>query len=193
MDWGEVMLSQNEAIETVIFQALAHPTRRTIIRIMQSRAQGISYTELITELCLSTGKLNYHLDQLKGILEKNSCGYYVLTSFGKKAVEHLNLIGQRTSSEDEKYVRIAALSQRGSLQPILKAFLVIGIVMMAVAIGIWGYLGYIAVTEGAPVVVYVLLPILFAVGASILGVLLYALVKTPLWLKRFEQRFFSEP
>ena len=66
------MLNENEQIEDVTFQALAHQTRRTIIRIIQSRNQGVSYTELITDLGLSTGKLNYHLDQLKGLIEKNS-------------------------------------------------------------------------------------------------------------------------
>jgi predicted transcriptional regulator len=186
------MLTKSEQIENVTFQALAHQTRRTIIRIVQSRKQGISYTELITELGLSTGKLNYHLEQLKGLIEKNSSNYYVLTSFGEKAVEHLNLIQQRTSTDDEKYVRIAALSQKGSLQPIVKAILIINIAMMSVFIGLWGYIGYIAIAEGAPAIVYVLLPILVAIGASILGMLIYALVKTPPWLKRFEQRFFGE-
>ena len=186
------MLSQNEQIENVTFQALAHPTRRTIIRIVQSRNQGVSYTELITELGLSTGKLNYHLEQLKGVLEKNSNHYYVLTPFGKKAVEHLNLIEQRTSSEDEKYVKIAALSQKASLQPIVKAFLAIGIVMSVVIISVWAFLAYIAIVEGAPVIVYILLPVLIAVGFALLGSLICALVRTPLWVKRFEQRYFGE-
>ena len=186
------MLTQNVQIENVTFQALAHPTRRTIIRIVRSRSQGVSYTELITELGLSAGKLNYHLEQLKGVLEKNSNNLYVLTPFGQKAVEHLNLIEQRMSSDDEKYVKIAALSQKASLQPIVKAFLIINMVLMVVFISLWGYIGYIAIMEGAPVIVYVLLPVLIAVGFSILGVLAYALVKTPTWLKRFEQRFFGE-
>jgi predicted transcriptional regulator len=101
------MMNQNEQIENVTFQSLAHPTRRTIIRTVQSRNQGITYTELITELGMSTGKLNYHLEQLKGLIEKNSNQRYVLTPFGKKAIEHLNLIEQKTSPEDEKYIKIA--------------------------------------------------------------------------------------
>ncbi len=96
------MINQNEQIENVTFQALAYPTRRTIIRIVQSRNQGISYTELITELGMSTGKLNYHIEQLKGLIEKNSSQHYVLTPFGKKANEHLNLINQKISPDDEK-------------------------------------------------------------------------------------------
>jgi hypothetical protein len=159
---------------------------------VQSRNQSISYTELITELGMSTGKLNYHLEQLKGLIEKNSNQHYVLTPFGKKAVEHLNMIEQKISSEDEKYVKIAVLSQKTSLQPIVKAFLTISIVLSAVLTTIWGYLAYIFITEGAPVIVYILLPVLIAVGFGLLGSLVYALVRAPLWVKRFEQRFFGE-
>jgi DNA-binding transcriptional ArsR family regulator len=186
------MMNQNEQIENVTFQALAHPTRRTIIRLIRSRNQGISYTDLIVELGMSTGKLNYHLDQLKGLIEKNSSQHYVLTSFGKKATEHLNLIEQKISSEDEKYIEIAALSQKTSLQPIVKAFLILGIVISAVLIAMWGYLAYIIASEGGPIIVYFLLPVLIAVGFSLIGTLTYALAKAPSWVKRFEQRFFSE-
>jgi predicted transcriptional regulator len=184
--------NQKEEIENVTFQALSHQTRRTIIRIIQTRNQGVSYTELITELGLSTGKLNYHLDQLKGLIEKNSNHYYVLTPFGEKAVEHLNLIEQKISSEDEKYVKIAYLSQKVSLQPVVKAFLTIGIVAVAFLIFFWGYIGYIAITESAPTVIYVVLPLLMAFGFSVLGILVYALLRTPPWIKRLEQKYFGE-
>jgi predicted transcriptional regulator len=186
------MLDQNEQFENVTFQALAHQTRRTIIRIAQSRSQGVTYTELITDLGLSTGRLNYHLEQLKGVLEKNNNHFYVLTPFGKKVVEHLNLIEQRTSSEDQKYVAIASISQKKSLQPIVKAFLTIGIVMTAIIILIWGFIVYMAIVEGAPVIIYILLPVLVVVGIGLLGTLLYTLVRTPMWIKRFEQRYFGE-
>lgn len=186
------MINPNEQIESVTFQALAHPTRRTIIRIVQSKNQGISYTELITELGMSTGKLNYHLEQLKGLIEKNSNQHYVLTPFGKKTIQHLNLIEQKISPEDEKYIKIAVLSQKTSLQPIVKAFLTISIALSAVLTAIWGYLAYIVISEGGPAIVYVLLPVLIAVGFSLLGTLVYALIKAPSWVKRLEQRFFGE-
>ena len=186
------MLNQNEQIENVTFQALAHPIRRTIIRLVQSRNQGMSYTELITELGMSTGKLNYHLEQLKGLIEKNSNQRYVLTPFGKKAIEHLNLIEQKISPEDEKYVKIAALSQKTSFQPIVKAFLTISIVLSAVLTAVWVFLSYVFLTEGAPIIVFILMPVLIAIGFGLLGTLIYALVRAPLWVKRFEQRFFGE-
>jgi predicted transcriptional regulator len=186
------MMNQNEQIENVTFQALAHQTRRTIIRIVQSRNQGISYTELITELGMSTGKLNYHIEQLKGLIEKNNKQQYVLTPFGKKAIEHLNLIDQRISPDDEKYVKIAVLSQKMTLQPIVKALLTISIVLSAVLTAVWVYLFYIIIIEGAPIIIYGIMPVLIAVGFALIGILVYALVKTPVWIKRFEQRFFGE-
>jgi predicted transcriptional regulator len=186
------MMNKTEQIENVTFQALAHSTRRTIIRLIHARNQGISYTELITELRMSTGKLNYHLEQLKGLIEKNSNQHYVLTPFGKKAIEHLNLIEQETSSEDEKYVKIAVLSQKTSLQPIVKTFLTISISLSAVLIAIWVFLFYVFLNEGAPLVVYVLMPVLIVVGFGLFGTLVYALVKSPSWVKRFEQRSFGE-
>ncbi|MCW3996577.1 MAG: hypothetical protein NWE98_10590 [Candidatus Bathyarchaeota archaeon] len=126
-------------------------------------------------------------------MEKSSNNCYVLTSFGKKAVEQLDLVAARTSSEDEKYVKIASLSQKASLQPIVRVFLAIGVAMSAVVLSVWAFLAYIAITEGAPVIVYVLLPLLLAVGFVLLGSLIYALVRTPLWIKRFEHRLFGEP
>jgi DNA-binding transcriptional ArsR family regulator len=79
------MINPNEQIESVTFQALAHPTSRTIIRIVQSKNQGISYTELITELGMSTGKLNYHLEQLKGLIEKKQQSTLRFNAFRQKS------------------------------------------------------------------------------------------------------------
>jgi len=142
---------------------------------------------------MSTGKLNYHLEQLKGLIEKNSNQKYALTSFSKKAIEHLNLIEQKTSPEDEKYVKIAAFSQKTSIQPILKAFLTISIALSAVLTAVWVFLAYVFLTEGgAPLLVFILMPVLIAVGFGLLSTLTYTLVKVPSWIKRFEQRFFGE-
>jgi hypothetical protein len=115
-----------------------------------------------------------------------------LTPFGKKALEHLDLIDQKISSEDEKYVKIAFLSQKTSLQPIAKAFLTISILLSAILTAIWVFLAYVFITEGAPTIVYFLMPVLIAVGFVLIGAFVYALAKTPVWVKRFEKRFFGE-
>jgi len=142
------------------------------------------------ELGLSTGKLNYHIDQLGGLIGKNDEHSYILTSFGKKALNQLNLITQDLSPEDEKYVRIAEASQKSSLQPALKSFLTVNIIASLTIVMVLIYVAYMAITEGAPIIVYVLLPILIAIGLGLTASFILALKKTPEWIKRFERRFF---
>jgi hypothetical protein len=124
-------------------------------------------------------------------MEKNANHYYVLTPFGKKVVEHLNLVEQITSSDDEKYVKAASSVQNASLQPIMKAFLSIGIAAMTFLLFFWGYIGYVATIEGAPLIIYVILPVLLGFGLCVLGLLIYTLAKAPLWIRRLERKYFG--
>ena len=165
--------------------------RRTILKIIAYRPEGVSYTDVITELGLSTGKLNYHLEQLGGLAGKNEKRYYVLTSLGKKALKQLNMIREEMSSEDEKYVRIAEASQKSSLQPALRLFLLVGIAFSLVFLVGWIFLAYIAITEGAPIIVYILLPVLIAIGVGLLGSLVLALKKAPDWVRRLERKLLG--
>jgi len=185
------MFEAEEKVENVVFQALAHPMRRTILKIVGSRPEGVSYSELLTELSLSTGKLNYHLEQLKGLTERNNEHRYVLSSFGRKALNQLSLMKQEAGPEDEKYVRMAESAQKSSLQPALRSFLLVGIGFASLILVIWIFMAYIAITEGAPVIVYVLLPFLIAIGIGFLVSLIVALKKTPDWIRRFERRFLG--
>jgi predicted transcriptional regulator len=185
------MFNHTEEIEAVMFQALAHPMRRTIFRILDTNTKGPLYTELITELGLSTGKLNYHLEQLKGLIEKNDERRYVLTPFGRKALNQLALLRREISQEDGKYVKIAETAQKTTLEPTAKALLLIGIALSMVLVSVWGYLAYIVLAEGAPTIVYLLLPVLIALGIALIATLIRALQKTPAWLRRFERRFLE--
>src|SRR4030042_3300138 len=99
------MVTLSNEAEEVLFQALAHFMRRTIIKIIGSDPKGLLYTELIMELRLSTGKLNYHLEQLKGLIEKNENRRYVLSPLGKKALNQLKIMENEFTEEDEKYLR----------------------------------------------------------------------------------------
>ena len=184
------MPSLDEQIESVIFQALAHEVRRSILKMICS-CGNVSYTELTVELGLSTGKLNYHLEQLEGLIEKNPDRRYVLTPFGKKALNQLNLIKTERSADDEKYVRTAERAQRTGIQPVIRAFLMVGIAFSSLILLVWGYITFIALTEGAPIIVYILMPILLTVGLILLGSLICALRRTPNWIKRFERKFLG--
>lgn len=180
-----------DQIENIVFQVLAHQVRRTILKVIGFRPQGVSYSELIAELNISTGKLNYHLEQLEGMITKNDERRYVLTPFGKKALNQLDLLKTEVSAEDEKYVKIAEASQTSSMQPVLRWILLAGIAFSVMVIIIWFYIAYVAITEGAPIIVYVLLPIFIVTGFGLLGSLLLALKKTPNWIKRLERRLLG--
>jgi len=186
------MTKINDEIETVVFQALSHPMRRTIITILDGNTKGLLYTELITELNLSTGKMNYHIQQLEGLIEKNVEQRYVLTSLGKKALNQLRQLKIEVTDEDAKYLKIAEKSQRTSLEPTLKSFIIIGIVASLTVTFVLASLAYIALTEsGTPIIVYVLLPLLIAIDVAVIVTLIRALRNTPVWLRRLERKFLE--
>ena len=184
------MKDLNSQVENAVFQALAHPMRRTILKIVSS-TNGVTYSELITELQLPTGKLNYHLEQLEGLIEKKQDRRYILTPLGRKALNQLNLIKQETSTADEKYVQTAEIAQKTSLRPAVRSFLLIGIAFSFLIVFIWSYIAFVALTEGAPVIVYILLPVLMAMGIGLIVSLIYALMKSPEWVRRLERRFLG--
>src|SRR5690554_6038221 len=100
------MQTSREQVEDVLFQALAHPMRRDILSVIAANREGVTYTELINEMGLSTGKLNYHIEQLCGLITKNDAHRYVLTPFGEKALNHLMIAKRDASPSDENYVKI---------------------------------------------------------------------------------------
>ncbi len=182
-----------EEIEEIVFQALAHPMRRSLLKILRSDPNGVSYTELVGELGLSTGKLNYHIEQLGGLIEKNSDRKYILTSLGRKAVNQMSLIEQGIEKEDEKYLHIAEKAKKTSLEPTLKSFLLIGIAGAIMIFVVLATLVYVAVSEAnTPVLVFVLLPVFTALDVIIIVALIRAFRKAPAWLRRFERRFFAD-
>ena len=178
-------------VENIIFQALANPIRRTILEIINSNPK-VSYSELILELQLPTGKLNYHIEQLEGLIEKNSERHYVLTPLGIKALNQLNLIKQEANADDERYVKAAEKARKTSLQPAVRSFLLVGVAFSVLIVFVWSYLAFVALTEGAPIIVYILLPFLIALGVGLICSLIYALLKSPEWVRRLERRFMAQ-
>ena len=184
------MANISSEVENIIFQALANQMRRTILEIIDSNQQ-VSYSNLILELQLPTGKLNYHLERLEGLIEKNAERHYVLTPLGRKALNHLNLVKQEANADDERYVKAAERAQRTSLQPAVRSFLLVGIAFSVLIVFVWSYLAIVVLTEGAPIIVYILLPVLIALGIALIFSLVYAYLKSPGWVRRLERRFFS--
>lgn len=59
---------------------------------MSSYPEGINYTGVLGETGLSTGRLNYHLGELEGFLDRGEDRLYKLSTLGEKAVATLEFI-----------------------------------------------------------------------------------------------------
>lgn len=94
-----------------VLKAISHNLRQKIIRLIAEN-DFQTYTDLMQKLSLSTGKLNFHLKQLIGLIEKQEDGSYKLSLIGKNAVdilEQLKSIGEDKEKID--YFRSIALSK----------------------------------------------------------------------------------
>jgi DNA-binding transcriptional ArsR family regulator len=76
--------NNDEETYSVIFAALKHPVRRRILRMLSD--EELTYTQMLTELSLDTGHLNYYLDSLGELLAKTDDGKYRLSEFGRAAL-----------------------------------------------------------------------------------------------------------
>jgi len=83
-----------EDLYTEIFSALKHPIRRRILRSLEPNRR--TYTELLNDLGVDTGLLNYHLDHLGSLIRKDEDGRYTLSDFGVAA------LGLTTRIEDPR-------------------------------------------------------------------------------------------
>jgi len=66
---------------TTIFKAMQHPIRRRILRMISEKPS--TYTEIQRDLNIDNGLLNYHLEALSSLINKNEEEKYTLSDFGK--------------------------------------------------------------------------------------------------------------
>jgi DNA-binding transcriptional ArsR family regulator len=175
-----------DEVEEVVFQALASTERREILRIIRTREGGATYSEILGELALTTGNLNYHLKQLEGLMEKDEERRYRLTPLGERAISVLRGVDVPENLGD--YISAARVSQALSIHPLVSRLLMGAAVFTCFILLVWGYIAYIAVTEGAPVFVYAVLAFLLAAGLLLLVGLIRAMRTAPEYVKRLERR-----
>jgi len=175
-----------DEVEEVVFQALASTERREILRIIHTREGGATYSEILGELALTTGNMNYHLKQLEGLLEKDEERRYRLTPLGERAMSVLHGVDVPETLSD--YVSAARASQAVSIHPFVSSLLLGAVVFTCFFLLVWGYIAYIAVTEGSPVFVYGVLAFLLVAGLLVLVGLVRVLRSAPEYVKRLERR-----
>src|SRR2546427_12871615 len=84
-----LMSGSEEDPYSQIFSSLKHPTRRLLLRSLKERPSK-RFSKLQSELLIDSPTLSYHLDALRGLVEKNGEGYS-LTELGAAAY---NLMGR---------------------------------------------------------------------------------------------------
>ena len=91
-----------------IFQALKHPIRRRILRMLKEKPS--TYTEILNELGVDNGLLNYHLENLKGLLAKGEDEQYRLSDFGEAGLSLIEKVETPKNSMDKQgYFQINTL------------------------------------------------------------------------------------
>jgi len=173
--------------EEIMLNALNHKVRRDILRLIHTKGSA-TYTHILDRTELPTGKLNYHLRQLTGLLEKTESDEYQLTPLGEKAVTILESI--QFNGLDEYFKKVKEV-QTWSISPLMRGLLRGGIVGTVFILGFWLYMGYLMATEGAPTPVWIILVVLYGLGIALLIFLINAYRTAPAYIERIERRIFN--
>ncbi len=99
------MENKREDVEELIIQGLGHRERRNILKIISVAPQGAIYSDILGELGLNTGRMNYHLKQLEGLVERNGDRRYRLTPLGKRALTVLGSMTEELENGYEEYLQ----------------------------------------------------------------------------------------
>jgi len=104
-------MSNEDDTYSTIFTALKHPIRRNILRRLSK--SSASYTELLNELDIENGLLNYHLESMRELVRKREDGSYTLTEFGRAGLSLIQRVEEpriEARSLAVSYRRVKALS-----------------------------------------------------------------------------------
>ena len=138
------MKNKENELDDIIIKAIGHPERKNILRIVGSYAEGVNYTGILGESGLSTGRLNYHLGELDGFLDRDEDRLYSLSEIGKKAIATLNFINK----DIDLNLLDSVNTKRSTRLKKIRRRLDIGFyVVSAVMIGVTGLMGYFAYVE----------------------------------------------
>ena len=124
--------------EEEVFNALSHGERRKILRIIGASKHGISYSEIMSASALSTGRLNYHLKEMEGFIEKSD-RVYRLSPFGTKLLTALMFVSGESSLDVPLSLEAVKSRREGVAKIILTPVIATVAIFMAVLIGFGFY------------------------------------------------------
>jgi len=123
-------MGSEEDTYTSIFNALRHPIRRRILRMIEGRPS--TYTEVLNGLGIDNGLLNYHLDSLRELVTKGGDDRYTLSDYGRATLS----LNRRIEDPPE-----TDMKKSWAASPAVKALLVLLLaVPSALTPGLWSLL-----------------------------------------------------
>jgi predicted transcriptional regulator len=177
------MNSRKNEVEDIIIQGLGNQERRNILKIISLADGGASYSVILGELGLNTGRMNYHLRQLEGLIVRNGDRRYHLTPIGKKALSVLHSMTENLENGYEDYLNKAKATRSSGIAILVNRRFYAVVAFSITAMIFLTSLIHIAVTAGhLPQVSYY-----YLAGSALLVVVLLAWFRR--WTRRESERF----
>lgn len=152
--------------EDRLFRALAHSTRRRIIKIL-AEEEPQTYSSLLRKTGLATGTLNHHLEKIREILEVRD-GLYDLTEVGWRAYQAMKVVEGSLSGAVRRSSPLDLVIRPSKGFREFAGSFPLGHVIVAFLIGIFSILLSLTVSDPVSVAVNSFVPPLFtAVGARL--------------------------
>ena len=74
-----------------VLAVLSHPLRREILSNLDEKGE-LSFTDIMNDIKVDTGKLSFHIRNLNGSIEQTEVGKYKLTRMGEHAISLLKVL-----------------------------------------------------------------------------------------------------
>lgn len=109
---------------TSLHKTLRDATRRSILELLSERGT-LAYTDIMTVLAITnTGRLNYHMRALNGLITKETDGRYRLTEKGQLACNMLKAFPNQTIAPSKTALR----------KVVSIVLFIVGVIMLAVIV-----------------------------------------------------------
>ena len=117
------MCGLEEDTYSIMFTALRHPARRTILKMLSEKS--MTFSQMLNKLGIPGSQLTYHLENLVEFIVKVETGKYKLSVLGEASVSMLK------GAEEVKSIHTKKFSSLPLRWKSLFALLMIGIVLLA--------------------------------------------------------------
>ncbi len=102
-------MAVDEDSVTKVLSVISHPLRREILNMLSEKGE-CTFTDLLNETQVDTGKLSFHLRTLSVFMEQTPAGKYKLSRTGESAV--------RVIRDVESWAEVADIQKKASQLPL---------------------------------------------------------------------------